>query len=117
MSVPAGLELCDLPHRLTVATVAVWFAVGAESLLPGVALACHSWQLLQASSTLPLVLLLPYWWWVNLSVYLSIYMDMDRQYHPLVTKPPDRCFCLLAINTRLRRQLYGHPLFLFCFVY
>lgn len=59
---PAGLELCDLPHRLTVAMVAVLFAVGAETVLPAVALACHSWQILQAVVTLPLVLLLPYWW-------------------------------------------------------
>ncbi|XP_075877006.1 putative solute carrier family 22 member 31 isoform X2 [Nelusetta ayraudi] len=55
------LELCDLPHRLTVAMVAVLFAVGAETVLPAVALACHSWQILQAVVTLPLVLLLPYW--------------------------------------------------------
>lgn len=59
---PAGLELCDLPHRLTVAMVAVLFAIGAETVLPAVALACHSWQILQAVVTLPLVLLLPYWW-------------------------------------------------------
>lgn len=56
------MELCDLPHRLTVATAAVLFTVGGESLLPAVALVCPSWRILQAVVALPLVLLLPYWW-------------------------------------------------------
>lgn len=56
------MELCDLPHRLTVATAAVLFTVAGESVLPAVALLCDSWQILQVVVTLALVLLLPYWW-------------------------------------------------------
>lgn len=61
-SAVVGLELCDPPHRLMVATVAALFGVLAEAILPPVALLCQNWQFLQAAVTLPLVLLLPYWW-------------------------------------------------------
>ncbi|XP_059215507.1 putative solute carrier family 22 member 31 [Centropristis striata] len=57
----ARLELCDPPHRLMVAMVSGFFAVFAELLLPGVAVLCRDWPVLQAAATLPLLLLLSYW--------------------------------------------------------
>lgn len=65
LSVPIvfpGLELCDPPHRLMVAMVSGFFAVFAELLLPGIAVLCRDWPILQAVATLPLLLLLSYWW-------------------------------------------------------
>lgn len=56
------MELCDIPHRLTVAMVAVLFYVGGESVLPAVALMSPSWHAFQAVITVAQVLLLPYWW-------------------------------------------------------
>ncbi|XP_036399051.1 putative solute carrier family 22 member 31 [Megalops cyprinoides] len=55
------LELCDPPHRLMVAMIGGFFAVAAELLLPGVAVMCRDWPVLQAVSTLPLLFLLSYW--------------------------------------------------------
>lgn len=65
LSVPTthlGLELCDPPHRLMVAMVSGFFGLFAEVLLPGLAVLCHDWPILQAVVTLPLVLLLSCWW-------------------------------------------------------
>ncbi|XP_062279498.1 putative solute carrier family 22 member 31 [Scomber scombrus] len=55
------LELCDPPHRLMVAMVSSFFTVFAELLLPGIAVLCRDWPVLQAVATLPLLLLLSYW--------------------------------------------------------
>uniref|UniRef100_A0A3Q3JWC5 Solute carrier family 22 member 31 n=1 Tax=Monopterus albus TaxID=43700 RepID=A0A3Q3JWC5_MONAL len=44
-----------------VAMVSGFFGVFAELLLPGVAVLCHDWPILQAVATLPLLLLLSYW--------------------------------------------------------
>ncbi|CAL1603754.1 unnamed protein product [Knipowitschia caucasica] len=55
------LELCDPGHRLMVAMVSSLFGVLAELLLPGVAALCRDWPILQAVTTLPLILLLGYW--------------------------------------------------------
>ncbi|XP_070687277.1 putative solute carrier family 22 member 31 [Pempheris klunzingeri] len=57
----ARLELCDPPHRLMVAMVSGFFGVFAEMLLPGIAVLCRDWPVLQAVTTLPLLLLLSYW--------------------------------------------------------
>ncbi|KAK6294654.1 hypothetical protein J4Q44_G00354840 [Coregonus suidteri] len=57
----ARLELCDPPHRLMVEMVSGFFAVAAELLLPGLAVLCRDWPVLQAVATLPLLLLLSYW--------------------------------------------------------
>ncbi|KAM9545515.1 putative solute carrier family 22 member 31 isoform 2-T2 [Salvelinus alpinus] len=57
----ARLELCDPPHRLMVEMVSGFFAVVAELLLPGLAVLCRDWPVLQAVATLPLLLLLSYW--------------------------------------------------------
>ncbi|XP_023646596.1 putative solute carrier family 22 member 31 [Paramormyrops kingsleyae] len=55
------LEICDPPHRLMMTMIGGFFAVGAELLLPGVAVLCRDWPVLQAVATLPLLLLLSYW--------------------------------------------------------
>ncbi|XP_016364062.1 putative solute carrier family 22 member 31 [Sinocyclocheilus rhinocerous] len=57
----ARLEWCDPPHRLMVSMVSGFFAVFAELLLPGLAVLCRDWPVLQAVATLPLLLLLSYW--------------------------------------------------------
>ncbi|XP_036950834.1 putative solute carrier family 22 member 31 [Acanthopagrus latus] len=57
----ARLELCDPPHRLMVAMISSFFGVFAELLLPGIAILCRDWPVLQAVATLPLLLLLSYW--------------------------------------------------------
>ncbi|KAL7833399.1 hypothetical protein AOLI_G00283590 [Acnodon oligacanthus] len=61
----ARLELCDPPHRLMVSMVSGFFAVFAELLLPGLAVLCGDWPVLQAVTTLPLLLLLSYWCWAS----------------------------------------------------
>ncbi|XP_026234191.1 putative solute carrier family 22 member 31 [Anabas testudineus] len=57
----ARLELCDPPHRLMAAMVSGFFGLFAELLLPGFAALCRYWPILQAVTTLPLLLLLSYW--------------------------------------------------------
>uniref|UniRef100_A0A3B5L8Q1 Solute carrier family 22 member 31 n=1 Tax=Xiphophorus couchianus TaxID=32473 RepID=A0A3B5L8Q1_9TELE len=44
-----------------VAMIGGFFAVSAELLLPGLAILCRDWPVLQAVATLPLLLLLSYW--------------------------------------------------------
>uniref|UniRef100_A0A8C5DLT9 Solute carrier family 22 member 31 n=1 Tax=Gouania willdenowi TaxID=441366 RepID=A0A8C5DLT9_GOUWI len=57
----ARLELSDPPHRLMVTMISGFFAVFAELLLPGLAILCRHWPILQAVVTLPLLLLISYW--------------------------------------------------------
>ncbi|XP_061101052.1 putative solute carrier family 22 member 31 [Conger conger] len=57
----ARLELCDPSHRLMVAMIGGFFAVSAELLLPGLAVLCRDWPVLQAVATLPLLFLVSYW--------------------------------------------------------
>lgn len=45
-----------------VAMISGFFAMFAELLLPGIAVLCRYWPVLQAVATLPLLLLLSYWW-------------------------------------------------------
>uniref|UniRef100_A0A8C3XNB0 Solute carrier family 22 member 31 n=1 Tax=Chelydra serpentina TaxID=8475 RepID=A0A8C3XNB0_CHESE len=52
----ARLELCDPPHRLMVVMVAGFFWVAGELLLPGLAVLCRQWRLLQGAVTLTLAL-------------------------------------------------------------
>ncbi|XP_027013322.1 putative solute carrier family 22 member 31 [Tachysurus fulvidraco] len=59
----ARLEVCDPPHRLMVSMVSGFFSVFAELMLPGLALLCGDWTVLQAVATVPLLLLLSYWCW------------------------------------------------------
>ncbi|XP_006641409.1 putative solute carrier family 22 member 31 [Lepisosteus oculatus] len=56
------LELCDSPHRLMVTVIGGLLAVCGELLLPGLAVLCRDWPVLQAVVTLPLLMLLSYWW-------------------------------------------------------
>ncbi|MGH0125314.1 UNVERIFIED_CONTAM: hypothetical protein FKN15_022903 [Acipenser sinensis] len=58
----ARLELCDPPHRLMITMIGGLFAVGGELLLPGLAVLCRDWQVMQLVVTLSLLLLLNYWW-------------------------------------------------------
>ncbi|XP_067392806.1 putative solute carrier family 22 member 31 [Emydura macquarii macquarii] len=57
----ARLELCDPPHRLMVVMVAGFFWVAGELLLPGLAVLCGQWRLLQGALTLTLALLAICW--------------------------------------------------------
>ncbi|KAL4613565.1 putative solute carrier family 22 member 31 isoform X1 [Arapaima gigas] len=55
------LEMCDPSHRLMMTMIGGFFAACAELLLPGLAVLCRDWPVLQAVATLPLLLLLSYW--------------------------------------------------------
>ena len=57
-----GLEVCDPHHRLMVSMVSGFFAMFAELLLPGLAVVCSDWPVLQAVATVPLLLIISYWW-------------------------------------------------------
>ncbi|XP_053255991.1 putative solute carrier family 22 member 31 [Podarcis raffonei] len=63
----ARLELCDPPHRLAVTMGAGFFWVSGELLLPGLAVACKEWRLLQGTIVLGLTLLAACWWCPALS--------------------------------------------------
>ncbi|KAM6430608.1 putative solute carrier family 22 member 31 [Liasis olivaceus] len=58
----ARLELCDPPHRLVVTMSASFFWVAGQLFLPGLAVACGEWRLLQGAITLGLALLAACWW-------------------------------------------------------
>ncbi|XP_007435723.2 putative solute carrier family 22 member 31, partial [Python bivittatus] len=58
----ARLELCDPPHRLMVTMSASFFWVAGQLFLPGLAVACGEWRLLQGAITLGLALLAACWW-------------------------------------------------------
>ncbi|RLV92438.1 hypothetical protein DV515_00013785, partial [Chloebia gouldiae] len=58
----ARLELCDPPHRLGVTMVAGFFWIAGELLLPGLALLCRDWRVLQGAVTMILALLAASWW-------------------------------------------------------
>ncbi|NXD38983.1 S22AH protein, partial [Copsychus sechellarum] len=56
------LELCDPPHRLGVTMVAGFFWIVGELLLPGLAVLCRDWRVLQGAVTMILALLAAGWW-------------------------------------------------------
>ncbi|KAJ7312089.1 hypothetical protein JRQ81_006428 [Phrynocephalus forsythii] len=58
----ARLEWCDPPHRLGITMTAGFFWVAAELLLPGLAVACKEWRLLQGVVTLGFAPLSACWW-------------------------------------------------------
>ncbi|NXV66252.1 S22AH protein, partial [Molothrus ater] len=58
----ARLELCEPPHRLGVTMVAGFFWMAGELLLPGLALLCRDWRVLQGAVTMILALLAASWW-------------------------------------------------------
>uniref|UniRef100_A0A8C3CFR7 Solute carrier family 22 member 31 n=1 Tax=Cairina moschata TaxID=8855 RepID=A0A8C3CFR7_CAIMO len=59
---PPGLEQCDPPHRLEVTMVAGFFWIAGELLLPGLAVLCRDWRVLQGAVTMILALLAACWW-------------------------------------------------------
>ncbi|TRZ00918.1 hypothetical protein DNTS_007793 [Danionella cerebrum] len=61
LNIIRSLEWCGPSHRLMVSMVSGFFAVFAELVLPGLAVLCRDWPVLQAVATLPLLLLLSYW--------------------------------------------------------
>ncbi|MBN3299445.1 S22AV protein, partial [Amia calva] len=54
------LEICDPPRRLMITMIGGFFGVCGELLLPGLAVLCRDWPVLQAVVTIPLLLLLSY---------------------------------------------------------
>ncbi|NXD87263.1 S22AH protein, partial [Halcyon senegalensis] len=58
----ARLELCDPPHRLGVTMVAGFFWIAGELLLPGLAVLCRDWRVLQGAVTMVLAPLAACWW-------------------------------------------------------
>lgn len=57
-----GLELCDPPHRLEVTMIAGFSWLAGELLLPGLAVLCRDWRVLQGAVTAVLALLAACWW-------------------------------------------------------
>ncbi|XP_033928762.1 putative solute carrier family 22 member 31 [Melopsittacus undulatus] len=58
----ARLELCEPPHRLGVTVVASFFWIAGELLLPGLAVLCRDWRVLQGAVTMVLALVAALWW-------------------------------------------------------
>ncbi|XP_077166548.1 putative solute carrier family 22 member 31 [Paroedura picta] len=58
----ARLELCDPPHRLVVTMGAGFCWVFGELLLPGLAVVCQEWRVLQGAVSLGLALPILCWW-------------------------------------------------------
>uniref|UniRef100_A0A8C6IZE7 Uncharacterized protein n=1 Tax=Melopsittacus undulatus TaxID=13146 RepID=A0A8C6IZE7_MELUD len=58
---PPGLELCEPPHRLGVTVVASFFWIAGELLLPGLAVLCRDWRVLQGAVTMVLALVAALW--------------------------------------------------------
>ncbi|KAJ6657199.1 hypothetical protein lerEdw1_002788 [Lerista edwardsae] len=75
----ARLELCDPPHRLvmTMGAGACW--VAGELLLPGLALLCKEWRLLQGAITLGLALLAACWGLPSLLLESARWLLATRQ--------------------------------------
>ncbi|KAA8595744.1 hypothetical protein FQN60_011035 [Etheostoma spectabile] len=111
----ARLELCDPPHRLMVAMVSGFFAVFAELLLPGIAVLCRNWPVLQAVATLPLLLLLSYWWFIGTGIQYcftrnlhSYFTNFYFSYFLRVITGALACiFICLSVNHFGRRDLRG----------
>ncbi|XP_051510065.1 putative solute carrier family 22 member 31 [Myxocyprinus asiaticus] len=99
----ARLEWCDPSHRLMVSTVSGFFAVFAEMLLPGLAVLCRDWPILQAVTTLPLVLLFSYW------CCASVFPESPR-WLMATCQIPQAKKCLQSFSTRngmcVRDELY-----------
>ncbi|XP_072278729.1 putative solute carrier family 22 member 31 [Pyxicephalus adspersus] len=57
----ARLELCLPGRRLMITMIAGFFWLGGELLLPGLALLCSDWKILQGAVTGMLALLMGYW--------------------------------------------------------
>nr|XP_056718376.1 putative solute carrier family 22 member 31 [Euleptes europaea] len=75
----ARLELCDPPHRLIVTMGAGFCWVSGELLLPGLAVACQDWRILQGAITLVLALLALCWWCPSLFPESARWLLATRQ--------------------------------------
>ncbi|KAG7315265.1 hypothetical protein KOW79_021353 [Hemibagrus wyckioides] len=91
----ARLEVCDPPHRLMVSMVSGFFSVFAELVLPGLAVLCGEWPVLQAVATVPLLLLLSYWCWP------SVFPESPR-WLLATSQIPQAKRCLQLFTTRNR---------------
>lgn len=89
----ARLEWCDPSHRLMVSMVSGFFAVFAELLLPGLAVLCRDWPVLQAVTTLPLLLLFSYW------CCASVFPESPR-WLLATSQIPQAKKCLQSFSTR-----------------
>ncbi|XP_051948327.1 putative solute carrier family 22 member 31 isoform X2 [Xyrauchen texanus] len=99
----ARLEWCDPSHRLMVSMISGFFVVFAELLLPGLAVLCRDWPILQAVTTLPLVLLFSYW------CCASVFPESPR-WLMATSQIPRAKKCLQLFSTRngmcVRDELY-----------
>ncbi|XP_062845796.1 putative solute carrier family 22 member 31 [Trichomycterus rosablanca] len=89
----ARVELCDPPHRLMVSMISGFFSVFAELLMPGLAVLCGDWPVLQAVVTVPLLLLLSYWCWP------SVFPESPR-WLLATSQIPQAKRCLQLFSTR-----------------
>ncbi|KAJ1083921.1 hypothetical protein NDU88_004076 [Pleurodeles waltl] len=101
----ARLEVCDPPHRLMFTMVGGFFWVAGELLLPGLAVLCRDWWILQAVGTVSLGLLFGYW------CCQSLFPESPRWL--LATRQLDRCKKALSIfaeanGINVDDELYNH---------
>ncbi|NWY37614.1 S22AH protein, partial [Sylvia atricapilla] len=91
----ARLELCDPPHRLGVTMVAGFFWIAGELLLPGLALLCRDWRVLQGAVTMILALLAACWWCPALLLesprWLLATLQLERARKTLQALAEDNC--------------------------
>ncbi|NXR10137.1 S22AN protein, partial [Semnornis frantzii] len=57
----AGIELCPPSHRFMITMVASFIEMAGQFLMPGLAVLCRDWQVLQAVIICPFLLMLFYW--------------------------------------------------------
>ncbi|KAM8946256.1 putative solute carrier family 22 member 31 isoform 2-T2 [Pelodytes ibericus] len=88
----ARLELCTPGHRLMMIMIGGFFWVGGELLLPGLAVLCSDWRILQGAATGSLLLLCAYW-----SCH-SLFPESPRWL--LATQQVDRCKAELRLFSR-----------------
>ncbi|XP_078526956.1 putative solute carrier family 22 member 31 [Lissotriton helveticus] len=101
----ARLEVCDPTHRLMFTMVGGFFWVAGELLLPGLAVLCRDWWILQAVGTVSLGLLFVYW------CCQSLFPESPRWL--LATRQLDRCKKALRIfaeanGINVDDELYNH---------
>ncbi|XP_057258193.1 putative solute carrier family 22 member 31, partial [Pezoporus wallicus] len=75
----ARLEMCDPPHRLGVTVVASFFWIAGELLLPGLAVLCRHWRVLQGAVTTILALMAAFWWCLVLLLESPRWLLATRQ--------------------------------------
>ncbi|XP_060767326.1 putative solute carrier family 22 member 31 isoform X2 [Neoarius graeffei] len=98
------LEVCDPPHRLVVSMVSGFFSVFAELILPGLAVLCREWPVLQTVVTMPLLLLLSYW------CCPSVFPESPRWLLATSQIPQaKRCLQLFCTRNRVHRRDELYP--------